>query len=227
MTTCAETTLSLGVYLLGALDPAERAAVDAHLRTCALCRAELADLAELPSLLARLTLEDVVPEPMPVPDDLFERVASQARAEREEPTEPTELARSASGRLVRYRRLVAVAAALAVIAGGGIGAWAALRSHAEVYKSRRQLGSNVQMSVALADQAAGTGYTVTVVGLPNDEHCRLIAVGVDGTRDVAGRWDATYQGQAKETGSTSIPRSQLSRLVLLGTGGERLATVDI
>jgi anti-sigma factor RsiW len=213
--TCSDTTLSLGVYLLGALDSTERAEVEAHLATCAVCRAELDDLAELPSLLGRLSMDEFAPEPLEVPDDLYERVAARAREE----------ARPASSRLVHHRRLLAVAASLVLLAGASVGSWAALRSHTEVYHSAAR--GPVHMQVTLASQTTGTGLTVMVSGLPTDEHCRLIAIADDGTRDVAGRWDATYQGQAQETGSTIIPRSQLSRLVLLGNDGTRLATVAV
>ena len=43
-----------GVYVLGALPPAERTAFEAHLAGCAVCRDEVADLAGLPGLLGRL-----------------------------------------------------------------------------------------------------------------------------------------------------------------------------
>jgi putative zinc finger protein len=43
---CAEARTSLGVYVLGAIDPAERGLVDAHLATCRDCRDELAGLAD-------------------------------------------------------------------------------------------------------------------------------------------------------------------------------------
>jgi predicted anti-sigma-YlaC factor YlaD len=46
--------ISIASYLLGALPPAERHEVDAHLRTCQECRTELVGLAGLPGLLARL-----------------------------------------------------------------------------------------------------------------------------------------------------------------------------
>ena len=49
---CNDARTSLGVYVLGAIDPAERALVDAHLATCRDCRDELAGLAGLPALLA-------------------------------------------------------------------------------------------------------------------------------------------------------------------------------
>src|SRR6202020_1700033 len=57
---CSAARLSLGVYVLGAIDPAERALVDAHLATCRDCRDELAGLAGLPALLARVSMEEAV-----------------------------------------------------------------------------------------------------------------------------------------------------------------------
>lgn len=215
MTTCHDMTLSLGVYLLGALEPADRAEVEAHLATCTLCRAELAELAALPSMLEQISLDDIAPEPVTPSDELFERVATRAHAEGTD---------ELTTRRRRYRRLTAVAAALAVVAGGGIGSWAIFGDHSS---NDTQAQAGVHMTVALASQVAGTGYTVEVSGLPTDEHCKLIAVAKNGERDVAGRWDATYQGWATETGSTSISRSQLARFVLLGTKGERLATVTV
>jgi anti-sigma factor RsiW len=49
---CAEIRLELGVYVLGAIEAADRSAVDAHVAWCADCRGELADLAGLPRLLS-------------------------------------------------------------------------------------------------------------------------------------------------------------------------------
>lgn len=57
---CGGARMSLGVYVLGAIDPAERASVDAHLATCRDCRDELAGLAGLPALLARVDREEAV-----------------------------------------------------------------------------------------------------------------------------------------------------------------------
>jgi predicted lipoprotein with Yx(FWY)xxD motif len=50
---CAGIRSQLGVYLTGAIAPADRAAVVRHLAACAGCRAELAGLAALPALLRR------------------------------------------------------------------------------------------------------------------------------------------------------------------------------
>ena len=75
---CADTRQALGVYVLGAIDPAERALVDAHVAGCADCRDELAGLAGLPALLARvgadevgrITREDADPHPAAGPQSI-------------------------------------------------------------------------------------------------------------------------------------------------------------
>lgn len=51
-------TVALGAYVLGALEREERARLEAHLETCAICREELDRLAPLPGLLSRLTVEE-------------------------------------------------------------------------------------------------------------------------------------------------------------------------
>jgi hypothetical protein len=56
---CDEIRHALGAYVLGAIDPAERAVVDRHIATCPACRDELAGLAGLPALLGRLTMAEV------------------------------------------------------------------------------------------------------------------------------------------------------------------------
>jgi hypothetical protein len=218
--------MSLGVYLVGALDPDERAAVEAHLQDCVTCREELAQLAALPSMLAQLSIDDFPLEPLEAPEHLFDRVAAVAREEHE---------RTAARRQRHYRRLTAVAAAVVLIVGATVGSLIAFGGHhsggAAISATRGHVFSqtehNVTMRVSLAAQTTGTGLKVTVSGLPRDEHCQLIAFAKDGSRDVAGRWDATYSGWAQETGSTRITQSELSKLVLVGTGGKELVTVPV
>jgi hypothetical protein len=56
---CADTRQALGIYVLGAIDPAERALVDAHVAGCRECREELAGLAGLPALLSRVDADEI------------------------------------------------------------------------------------------------------------------------------------------------------------------------
>jgi anti-sigma factor RsiW len=51
---------SIGAYVLGALDLHERLAMERHLGVCSMCRQELIEVAHLPGLLHRLTLDDVI-----------------------------------------------------------------------------------------------------------------------------------------------------------------------
>ena len=62
-TECAHVRQALGVYVVGAIDPAERVCVDQHLAACPRCRAEVAGLAGLPALLGKVTLEEAAREP--------------------------------------------------------------------------------------------------------------------------------------------------------------------
>jgi Putative zinc-finger len=76
-------TVTLGAYLLGALDPQERYEFETHLGGCETCRTELVRLAPLPGMLNQIslddfadglpptTLEETAPVPgLPLPNDL-------------------------------------------------------------------------------------------------------------------------------------------------------------
>lgn len=71
----------VGVYVLGALDPAERDTFEAHLDGCASCTAELAAVAGLPGLLARAELPPRVADQAP-PPDLLAGVVRRVRRRR-------------------------------------------------------------------------------------------------------------------------------------------------
>jgi putative zinc finger protein len=140
---CSEARVSLGVYVLGAIDPAERTQVDSHLATCRDCRDELAGLAGLPALLARVSTEEAIAlsadEPAPLgllPDAGFSDTElpdpQAARAERtaasgagDEP--PRELLgavldlTAARRRRRNWRNITLTAAAAVVIAAGAFG----------------------------------------------------------------------------------------------------------
>jgi hypothetical protein len=208
---CGQAT-RLGAYVLGALPPDETAEVDAHLSECPACAAELSELETLPSVLGQLDVDDVVADPPAVPDDLFDRIAGAVQA---------------SERQQRTRRLLAAAAAVVVAAGTAIGVTAAMSGGGSPppLPSFSAAAGDVRMSVALDAEATGTQLRIAVTGLPEGEHCHLIAVSTDGSRDAAGSWTATYRGRAAVTGWTSYRPAQLARLVLVGDHHQRLVTV--
>ncbi len=104
----------LAGYLLGALDPDEVAAFEAHLTGCPACRQELAELEGLPAML-----EQAAP-PLEVPAGLRERTfaaveRAAAEAETETQVEVPGRARAAQPRPRRSVRWLALAAAAVVV----------------------------------------------------------------------------------------------------------------
>ena len=130
--TCAGIRSQLGVYLTGAIAPADRAAVVRHLAACADCRAELAGLAALPALLRRPPVQAAA-QALPADDETADDTGadgaevsgadaqvSGAAGRGEAP--PWRLARRIT-RLRRRRRWLLAAAALVLAAAAGTG-WA-------------------------------------------------------------------------------------------------------
>src|SRR6201997_2641091 len=116
---CAEARPALGVYVLGAIDPAERGLVDAHLPTCRDCRDELAGLAGLPALLARVNPDEI----SRICADDTVRAGTYAGADDLPPEEliGTVLDLAEARRRRTRWRFLATAAAVVAIAGGLFG----------------------------------------------------------------------------------------------------------
>ena len=211
--TCAAATQALGTYLVGALDPRERADVEAHLASCPGCRDELAGLAALPGLMSRLSTEEVLAGPPPVDDAMLERLLATVARDR---------------RVARHRRWLAAAAAVVALIGGGVGSVAAYRAatgpHWHTVSAARGL---VHMSVDMAPATTGTSLTLRLSGVPAEEHCRLVAVADNGDREIAGSWEASYKGTAVIKGTTGISYAHLRWLVIETDGGQELVSTSI
>ena len=125
---CRDIRHALGVYVLGAIDPAERATVDSHLSSCPECREELAGLAGLPALLRR------------IPVDEAQQLADEPADEMADSEMPSDqvleslLARTSRARQVRRWRGLAAAAAVVLVAG------AAGAAHLERAEPARRVG---------------------------------------------------------------------------------------
>jgi predicted anti-sigma-YlaC factor YlaD len=132
---CGNARICLGVYVLGSIDPADRALVDSHLGTCRDCRDELAGLAGIPALLARVDLEeaialaeDAVPGTEPKDGPEQEDGGTPEAGERPAGTQPPrellgtvlDLA-AARRRRQRWRTGLLSAAAAVIIAAGAFG----------------------------------------------------------------------------------------------------------
>jgi predicted anti-sigma-YlaC factor YlaD len=210
--------LSLGAYVLGALDPVERAGIEAHLAACEVCRDELAGLAAMPGLLSRVRLEDVLePDPSPSP-------AATGRL----------LARVRAARRTRRRRLGATVGAFAAAAAAVIaivlatsGGDAAAPGTSGPAISATSPGTGVSASFGMRPAAWGTAVRVHLRGVPANTRCKLVVYGQAGRHEVAGTWRATYEGTADVQAATAIPRSRLTAFEVTTASGRRLVRATL
>lgn len=106
-----------GVYALDALDTAERARFEEHLRECAACRAEVAELADTASRLAAAATA-------PVPPELRARVLAAVEHVRQHSPLPGTSELDARRPRRWYQQPASIAAALLLVVSGGLGALA-------------------------------------------------------------------------------------------------------
>lgn len=226
---CNDIRHALGVYVVGAIDPAERSIVDAHLSRCLDCREELAGLAGLPALLGRVPLEDA------------ERLALGDEELEEAPAELLDalLAQVSSRRRARRWRVIAAAAAAAIIAVGGGGlAGAILMSHRQAPSPQATgqgnsdlvRGSNpathVTAAIYYTSTASGTRMQVQVAGIPNGTHCKFWATTAAGQHLLLGGWTVEYykSGNWYDVSTTAV-MSQLRSFDISGPHGRVLVSV--
>jgi hypothetical protein len=125
-------------------------------------------------------------------------------------------------------RWVAAAAAVVVLAGAGTGAVVATRhSGAHWQQTAIAAAGPVHLTVKLADQASGTKLDMTMSGVTRGQRCSLVAVGRNGRTEDAGWWEATYEGTAHITGTTSIARNDLTQLKVVTDAGKTLVVVPV
>jgi anti-sigma factor RsiW len=205
---CTDARLSLGVYVLGAIDPAERALVDAHLLTCQDCRDELAGLAGLPALLARVNPDEI----SRIRADDTVRTDTSDRPPEELIGTVLDLAK-ARRRRTRWR-FAAAAAAVAAIAGGLFGGLSSITTtrtvpvpvgpgagHWETVQTASSV-TGASASVAYSHEPWGDAFDVLVDHIPVGTTCQLMVVHPDGTRTQVAAWTvAPDEGEVWYPGS--------------------------
>lgn len=190
---CGEVRLELAVYVLGALEPADRSVVDRHLADCAHCRDELAALAGLPALLRRVSVQEV---------SALAEDGARIRHGDDLPSGPALrhlLTGASRDRRRDVRTRVAIAAAAGLVAGAGvITGWhvahpAAQRPAASApawaAPSRAvNQRTGVSATVRYAARAWGLQLSVQVTGIPAGTTCELDVISRQGQVTTAGGW---------------------------------------
>lgn len=228
---CAEVRISLGVYVLGAIDPGERAQVDTHLAGCRDCRDELAGLAGLPALLSRVGTEEAAAlAASDGPPAGEEAAGSAAGTEQAPPRELLAAVVDLTSARRRRRRVrdasVGVAAALVIAAGvfGGLragspqttdalaqppgpaaGPWETMNGHAQ----------DMTATVQFRPMGWGTELAAKVTGIPVGTPCRLWVVEVGGARVLAASWVVdNNEGKVFYPASAAVSADQVHGFVI-------------
>lgn len=236
---CPETR-SIGAYLLGALDPHEHLEMEQHLTECAICRQELVEVAHLPGLLHRLTLEDVTSQtaaqnlgPMFQPDIHVGRLPGATAlielASLPDATTAITLARSwLKGHLTRSRSVLVAAIIGMVLIAGAIAGLAEPGQHASSVVttwSATDAAGGIDTTARLASQPWGTDIRLRMADLPPGQTCKLVVHARTGAAETAGWWSTNYEAHLSVPASTSIPLSDIDRVDVIRSDNIVLATL--
>jgi len=209
-------------YVLGALDPVERAAFETHLETCAQCRARVAELRGPVAALA-LVREDVAlgAEPLddPVPDTLLPGLLR--RASRERRRRRTVLALIGS---------VAAACVLALaIVVWPVGSDTPARPPAQALTALKPVP--LKVTARLTAKAWGTSIELHCT-YPANERDKfaydLVVVDRANRSHVAGDWTLVPGKDGIEfTTGTAVPRDQIRQLLVRTPTGTPLLELKL
>jgi len=175
----------LGVYVVGAIEPSERALLDAHLGQCYECREELAGLAPLTALMHRVPVAEA------------ERIAVAGASDDGSAEPSVEVLSSllkqvgARRRTRRLRAMFTTAAAIVLTVGGAVAATEALHSHFEVVRVAKSLPSGRTLGATVRYGTTSWGTTtmsVRVTGFREWTECKFWVITKDGRRDLVGGW---------------------------------------
>jgi anti-sigma-K factor RskA len=208
-----EHEISVGAYVLDALEPDEQLLMQQHVQECAVCTAAVQELEGLPRLLAGVPTPGEAPV-APAPSEFaFERFRRSATAVAAPPR-----------RRGRWRWAVASAAA-AVVIGAAVATGVAVTSTVAAPETVEAVHNGVHVVATYLPAAKGTDVTVALDGVPPGTECELIAVARDGTEETAGHWTVNYTGTFHWTGWVAMGDEQVASWEVRTTDGQTLVAV--
>ncbi len=234
----------LAAYALGALDADEARAVDAHLATCAECRAQLRELSELEAALGEVPPEAFLDGPPEGGDLLLQRTLRRVRTERVRADRPRRLlvAAGVAGLLAATLvggTLLGRATAPTPQAGGvGTPTPTATASappsltappSARVFAARDP-NTGASMTVSLTPAAGWVRVHVKADGIKAGQKCRLEVVDRHGTATQAGSWLVSPTGEKQGTvldGAALVAPADVASVDVVTFAGHKLVSVPV
>ncbi len=221
----------LGAFVLGGLAAFEHAQVRAHLVSCPSCNQSLAELQAARQLLDNMPPEfflDGAPEDG---DVVAERAIRQIRSEQ------------SIGRN-RRRRLIGAAATVGAILLLGVGVLGgrqltpvtaptltvATTAPATRLASGTDPQTGARLTVSVIPAAGWVRIAATVEAMPAGERCRLVVVGADGEREIAGSWLVSARaepGESSLSGFALVDPADVSEVLIENFAGRQFVAVAI
>ncbi len=197
-------------YVLGALSAVERAAFEAHLSTCSDCRARVAELADLPALLAQVSVDDLRTED--VPETLLPNLLNVAAKRRRR-------------RLIGLGALSTVAAACLIAIT--VMFWPSSTSEPAPQQMTALANVPVTATVEMQSTAWGTqitlkcrykGGTYTPTAQAAGFVYGLTVIDTDGQAENLGTWGQAPSGLTLFTSGTSLARGAIAAVQITAGG---------
>jgi hypothetical protein len=208
-----EHEISVGAYVLDALEPDEQMLMQEHVQECPVCSVAVRELEGLPRLLAGVPTPGEMPV-SPAPSEFaFERFRRSATAVAAPPR-----------RAGRWRFAVASAAAALVI-GGAVATGVAVSSTVATPETVEAVHDGVHVVATYLPATKGTDVTVALDGVPMGTQCDLVAVSRDGREEVTGPWTVDYTGTFHWTGWVAMDDEDIASWEVRSTDGVTLVTV--
>ncbi|AWS40368.1 hypothetical protein DKM19_02485 [Streptosporangium sp. 'caverna'] len=208
MMTCDEVRMSLGAYVLGALEPDECVLVEAHLAECADCQAEFDELTGVSAFLGKVSESDVAQVGRP-PQVVLDRLLS-AKVKRH-----------------RMTRLMLSLAASVLVVGLGGGIWAANRPADEAATT----AAAPQPAAGSADSSTVHGKSVPAESPPaskaptSSPQIMLDAPGEPGEQSSRQGFGELRPGDLRVEGASADGTVRATVTALAGTGGTTVKVV--
>lgn len=229
-----EFALNDAAYVLGALSPAERREFETHLRVCAACASSVGDLAGLPGLMSKVSVEQLTAEAEAPPETLLPSLARAVRRER--------------GR--RSLAVGAAAAAAAFLIAGGAAALTGPDSPARPPVASKPAStattpsgtanlaltavvpSPVTASARLVDMAWGTRIDLTCSYNANGSYpaggsaYALVVIDRSGAAQQVATWKALPDRELTVMGATSLARRDIAAVEIRTTSGRAILRLN-
>ncbi|MEV4598872.1 zf-HC2 domain-containing protein [Amycolatopsis sp. NPDC049253] len=236
MNTSHSDRFDLEAYVAGEAGTTDQQDVEQHLTTCAECREEVESLREMQEFLGALPPEALLDGPPDDADLLLQRTLRQIRSE--------SAGARGRGRILAASAAVVVAAAAlgaGVLVGksGDSGAGTAVAAPpvsapATVAPGTRfvtgESASGARLNVAVTPAVGWVRLNASVTGIPAGQKCRLVVVGKDGSREIAGNWlvsDKAASDGVNLDGSALVDPANVGSVLVENTDGHQFVSASL